>query len=273
VREDYFLTSSRTPITANLSSYNITERAIGNALKDVYWVISDSAGDARNLNRVSLNDSIDLYAGNGEPSSYFIKGSQIVLCPAPSDTQGYLEQWYLSKASDLVPTTSCTKIVSVASVGGTTTFTVDTDLTASLSAGDLVDFLNSQSPLSSWASDVAITAITASTIEVLTADVDDEVGSVLAGADDYICPRLSANVPMIPEEFHPYLTERAAARVVQALGHNDKLQAISINIASMEKSLMRIIANRVESDSRAIVNRKGLFSYVGSNFIRGNWRR
>lgn len=276
VREDYFLASHRTPITANLASYNITERAIGGALKDVFWTLDDEdqSESSRNLNRVSLVDSLDLFVGTGEPRSYSLRGNQIVLCPSPATSYGYVEQWYLGKASELVATTSCTKIVSSTSLAGTTTFTVDTDLTSSLAIGDQVDFLNSQSPLGSWAIDVTITAITASTIAVLTTDVADSLGvTVLPGEDDYICPRLKANVPTIPQEFHPYLAERGAARVVQALGHNDKLQAINGNLQMMEKSLMKIISNRVENDARAIVNRNGIFSYVGANFLRGNWRR
>ncbi len=264
-REDYFLRSIRTQITSGLSSYDVTRRAIGNSLKDIAYVYGTASTDKRDLNRISLSDSFIYSSTVGEPEAYFLKGDEIVLLPTPSNgAVAYLEQWFLERASQLVPTTSVTKIVGVSTVAGVSTFTVDTDLTASLSVGSLVDFLNAQSPMVLWGRDVEITAITASTIEVAAEDVSNDADVVLPGVGDYICPQLQANIPTVPEEFHPYLAERAAKVIVQGLGHNDKLSAIVANLGAMENSLMKIISNRVESDGRPIVKRNGVGSFFGS---------
>ncbi len=272
VREDYFLNRAATNIAANVELYPIPERAIGNALKNIFYVLSDGISKM-DLHRLQLADVVDYGQTASSPSGYILQGDYIRLLPQPNTTTGSLEVWHLQRPSQLVPTTSVCAITAVTSLAGTTTFTVDTDLTGTISVGDSVDFLNSDSPVMLSSRDVVVTAITVSSIAVATADVTDDSGAVSASIGDYVCAARHANIPMVPQEFHPLLAEMAAARIMQALGHNDKLQAVNVSIAEMKDAAMKMISTRVEDDPRAIVNRRGIFSFTsGANMARGRWR-
>src|SRR3990167_2390078 len=91
------------------------------------------------------------------------------------------------RPNEVVATTSATKITAKSVGASTTTFTVNTDLTGSLSAGSLIDFINGQPPFLLWAEDVAISSITATSIVVSNDDIENEASEVEIGTNDYIC--------------------------------------------------------------------------------------
>lgn len=264
VREDYFLASKRTPIVADVETYLLPERAIGTALKNVFYIGTDAISKT-DLMRFKLQDLVDYAGSTGVPAGYLVQGDYLRVLPVSAVSLGQIEMWYLQRPSQLVATTACGKITDSSSAAGTTTFVVDTDLTATVAVGDSVDFLNSQSPTILWAQDVVVTAVTISSISVATADVVNAAGNVLPGIADYICLAKTANVPQIPQEFHPLLAEQCAARMIQALGHNDKLAAINVSLTEMKMQAMKLISNRVEDDPRTATTRRGISGFFGGS--------
>ena len=143
-------------------------------------------------------------------------------------------------------------MTNISSANGTTTFTVNTDLTGSLSVGSKIDFLSAQSPFLLWSEDVSITAISSNTIEVATANVDNEAGTVEVQISDYICPAGYANIPMLPYEFHPVLAQMVAVRMLAGLGDLQKWQAAKAELSEVRSESKALIKNRVETSVKTI---------------------
>ncbi len=255
-REDFFVTRSTTALVGGKDHYYLPKRAVGNALKALF--ITDTAGQNRLLTRREIDRIAEYSTTPGESSEFYFEGDQIVLMHPPATGGSSLLFVFSRRPNKLVLTTSCAQIQSVVSSLGTTTFTVDTDLTASLSVGDTVDFLRKDSPFSLWADEVAITAITATTIAVATADVSDVDSSIEPGADDYICPSGFSNIPMIPEEFHPVLAEMGACRMLRSLGDLNKFQASAAILKEMMSEALDLIKNRAESSPQRPSRKHGL---------------
>jgi hypothetical protein len=262
-REGYFLKSARTPLVANQSDYGIPKRAIGNALRDVYYV--DESGSRFPLRELKISDLDSETVDDGTPNAFYIQGEKVVLSPTPAQATGSLELWHYRRPSDVVATTSCAQITAINSVGGATTFTVDTNLSASLPVGSLVDIISTSSPNLSHADDAAITIITASEITVATSAVVDANGSMLPQVGDYICPAGKANIPQIPVELHPILTQQVAARLVEALGDMNKFQIVNAKLQEMRAKCFNLISDRVEDRSPRIFGRKGVLDYSAGN--------
>jgi len=265
MREDFFLRSKDSTITAGISRYPMPDRAIGNVLKKVF--LKDSLTNRKEVPRLNISDMI-AFTSTGEVVGYLLEGDYVKIIPATA-TFPTMEMWYYERPSKLVETSLCAKITAISSGSGTTTYTVNTDLTGSLSVGSQVDFLNSTSPLLLWCKDVVITAITSTTISVSTTDVSNENGDIeLPQVNDYICPQFSTNIPMLPEEFHPIIVQLTVARCMEALGHMDKLQAVNAKLSEMRKSAMDMIANRVDSEPSKIINRNSILRYSGRSLYK-----
>jgi hypothetical protein len=266
VRQEYFGASEVVSLRSGVKRYGIPERAIGNALKAV-WYVSDTS-DLETRKILKKKNKIEMGSlGNslGDPAAFYVEGDEIVLDGVPSgiNAQGVLFDYY-ERPSLLVPTTSCAKITAVSSLAGTTTLTVDTDLTSTLSAGSLVDFLSAKSPYKLWSKDIAITVITSTTIAVATSDLQDESGAVEPQTSDYICPAQQTNIPMIPQEFHPILAEMICYRALKALGATQKLQTVEGNIQAMLQMALNLMANRVEAEVDVVYDGNGFLSAVGN---------
>lgn len=255
-REDFFLARKTISLVASKDHYPVPKRAVGNSIKALFAV--SSGGDKRALKRRDI-DRIDEYSGNGgSTGEFYFESDELVLMQPPSDSSDSLLCIYPRRPSELVLTTSCAKITSISSTSTHTTFTVDTDLTADLSVGEYVDFLSHKAPFQCWSEEVAITAITTTTIEVLKANIVDVDGSVEPVANDYICPYGQANIPQIPIEFHPVLAQKGANRMLAALGDQAKLQAgVAIERMMMEQAI-DLIQNRAESSPIRPSRKRGL---------------
>lgn len=255
-REDFFYARQTTTLVANKDHYLIPKTASGNALKALFRV--DSGGQKTLLTRRDIERLGDYSGTQGDSFSFYFEGDEIVLVNPPAAGSSLLFV-FSRRPNRLVLTENCAKISSVSSVGGTTTFTVDTDLTASLSVGSAVDFLRATSPFALWSENVSITAITATTIAVLSADVYDVDGSTVEpAATDYICPTGYANIPMLPIEFHAVLAQRVTCRMLGSMGQMDKLQMAKAELAEIENSALAIVKNRSESAPERPVAKRGL---------------
>jgi len=263
VKENYWLTSERVPIVANKYLYSIPSRASGTALKDI-WLLDQSYNYLRTIPRVDVHNMGTLNTVSSTVIGILLKGDQFQVLPTPSATTGYLEVWYYQRPNRLISTSSCAKITNVSSAGGTTTFTVDTDLTTSLFVGDLVDFINAQTPFSTQADDVAITAISSTQIQVATTDVENEVDVVIPGNGDYICPAGYANIAQIPSDFYPALAQAAAVACLESQGDLNKKQVAEATLGRLMSAALKLIANRLEGEPELVMNKDGIVNAIGN---------
>lgn len=261
VREDFFQKTKSTTITSGLARYQLADDAIGNAVKGLY--MQDSAGNRTPLARTDSSKGYMYSNQQGVPAKYYFEGDEVVLLPTPTVSGYSLYQEYFGRPNDLVLTTDCAKITSISSVGGTTTFTVDTDLSASLSIGVDVDFLSSKSPFLLWSSDVAITAISATTIAVATTDVQNEVSVTEPQVNDYICPAGYANIAMIPKEWHGVLAQSVAVRLIRSLGDVKRFEVEFGILREMVQDAKLLIQSRAISQPSFISQSNPLLTNFG----------
>src|SRR5690606_34620324 len=132
---------------ANVANYRVPERSLGNNLKQVFYL--DVSGNRIEIPQLDVNDLPYHDVNSSQPAGYILYDEEVKILPTPTVTAGSLEMWYYRRPNQIVPTTSCAKITGVTSVGGLTTLTVDTDLSAALTASDLVDIISGKSPFMS----------------------------------------------------------------------------------------------------------------------------
>jgi hypothetical protein len=271
IRQDFFLESKQVSIQASLQTYSVPERAIGNAFKDLLYQASATDSSYRYpLAKTNPHDVGLWNQSDSNPGAYFLQGDQVYLVNKPPQSVGALVFFYYARPNKLISTSSAAKITAVSSASGTTTLTVDTDLTGSLTTGALIDFLSSKSPFRLWAEDVAITSISTTQIQVATSALQDGAGNVTPVVGDYICPAQSANIPMIPSEFHPILAEMICYRALKALGHTTQMQVCQAHINEMLQGAFKLIAQRVEQEVDVVFERNGILGAVGMSGLGWN---
>lgn len=263
IREDFFLKKKVVSITASNSRYPIPERAVGNSIKDLFYL--DSSGSKYPIPRINIHDTSSNNASGSSPSNFYLYGDQIVLEPRPSSSSGSIEIWYYERPNQLVLTAAVAKITAVNTSGSNQVFTVDTDLTGSITNGTTkLDILSGKSPFLTWAIDCVAQSSSSTTITVTTASVAAEDGTtVLPQVNDYVCLAQQANIPMIPQELHPLLAEYVCRTAVQGFGDSEKLAQIDKNIIEMRRQALTIVANRVENAAETVVNRRGFNALSG----------
>lgn len=260
-REDFFLTTEDTSIVANTNYYSIPSRAIGNALKTLFYV--DSSGNLSPLKLIDPSRRGEFSQTGSSPSAFYIEGDEVVLVPTPSLSTGSLRFSFPSKPNKLIATSSCAKITTVTNNDPTATFAVNTDLTADLSVGDYVDFLSVTSPYKLWSYRIPITQITSSEIEVDLSDVINQAGtSIEPQVNDYICPSGYANIPQIPTAYHPVLAQMAVVTMLEGLGDLNKLARAGATLQKLEINAKKLIRNRVESSPKKLSSRGSLVRFL-----------
>lgn len=268
VREDFFLATKQVNIQANLPNYTLPERAIGNAFKDLLYMPNASDQAAKYpLPKTTIHDVQTWSAGAAVPGQFYMQGDQVVLNPTPSATVGALLFYFYARPNKIVPTSSVAKITGISVGVSQTTLTVNTDLTAlatPVGVGSLVDLLRAKSPFALYNMDVSVQAITSTTITLNNTDVQDVVGNLLLQVGDYICPAQTANIPMVPQEFHPILGEMVAYRALKGVGHKDQMMACAANITEMMKNAFKLIGMRVEQEQDIIFERWGILGAISA---------
>lgn len=259
VREDFFLNYHDQAFEADRSLYPLYERCTGGSFKELSFL--DDGGNEWPLKRTEVKD-IQHFQGKGQPSHYFIMGDQIRVLKTPATAVGSLRQYYFRSLSALTTTSNCAKITAISVGVDNTTFTVDTDLTGSLSLLSKIDFQNAQSPFLLWKHDVEIVSINSTEIVVSNASVQDE-GSVRIGVDDYICPRYQTNIPQIPVEYHTLLSQKVVCKLYEALGDTRKYQPALVELKTMEKDLFTLIKSRASAQPRKVIGGGTMRSYNG----------
>lgn len=258
-REDFFIWRKTVPIVANKDLYPIPNRAIGNTIKALFYV--DASGNQYPLTRKDIADLGDYSGLQSDPQHFYFEGDQVGLYPYPSAASGSLLFVFPRKVNQLKLTTECAKITAVSSDATHTTFTVDTDLTASLSVGSKIDIQRGQSPFLLWADYIELTDITTTTIQVLKSDIVDVAGTVEPEINDYIAPTGYSNIPMIPEEFQPVLSQMGAVRLLRSLGDLNKLNEAKSELKELRAEALDLIRNRAESAPDKIYKKNPLLRH------------
>lgn len=259
-REDFFMTTENADLTENISYYSIPSRSIGNAIKALFYV--DENDNVLKLEQIDSSRRGEFSGSTSIPCAFFFEGDEVVICPTPSVSVGSLKFSFAAKPNQLIATSSCAKITGISSNSTTASFAVNTDLTASLSVGDYVDFLSVISPFKLWAYRLPITQITSVLIEVDKSGVLDQAGvNIEPQINDYICPSGFSNIPQIPTAYHPVLAQLSVVTMLEGLGDLNKLQRAQVTSDKLEKNAKTLVRNRAESTPKKVSTRRGLVRY------------
>jgi hypothetical protein len=154
----------------------------------------------------------------------------------------------------------------------------DTDITTPLySSGCLVDFLQTNPGHRTYTYDVKLISITADGrgkfyVSQLQEYASNSVGGVMEfypiKVGDYICLQNECIVPQIPPELHHALAERAASRVLMAIGDKEGYAISANKIQEMDQKQATLIGSRVESSVPKVFNRYSLLRLGKSRFRR-----
>jgi len=125
----------------------------------------------------------------------------------------------------------------------------------SIVPGSMVDILQADGGHSTLNFDVVLQSSDISNTS-LTFKESDLPADFVVG--DYVCAQYQCIIPQVPTDLHNLLAERTCARVLEALGDKDGLQAANLKINELEQRQATIIDSRVEGSPLKVLNRSGL---------------
>lgn len=243
LRQEYFLTSSTTPLVAGQNSYAIPYRAIGRTLRD--FKLEDATGTVRSLSLIPIEDEHRLVSA-GAPYSFYFKGDKVILLPTPTSTVSTLIFWWDLAPNDLVVPTAAAQVSSVS--GDTVTFLT---VPQTFIAGVTLDFIQGQSGNSLLAMDKAITSVAGTQVTFTTGDVPT---TLVAG--DWVALSQQSPVVQLPNEVLPLFQAWTEQGCLKAIGDYEGAKALVTN--DLERNVKLMMQPRIQGEPSIIMNRNGL---------------
>lgn len=159
-----------------------------------------------------------------------------------------------------------------------TTYTdPDTDVTTNLYEENcIVDFLQTKPGHRTYTYDVTMSFIEGNRAKFPVSQLQNYMSNSNGGVlefypikvGDYICLQNECIIPQIPPELHHALAERAASRVLMAIGDREGYAASIAKIQEMDQKQQTLIGSRVESSVSKVFNRYSLLRLGKSRFRR-----
>jgi hypothetical protein len=153
----------------------------------------------------------------------------------------------------------------------------DTDVTTTLyEPGVLVDFLQTNPGHRTYTYDVTLISIVGNVGKFAISELQNYMSNSNGGVlqfypikvGDYICLQNESIIPQIPPELHHALAERAASRVLMAIGDKEGYAISAAKIKEMDDKQATLIGSRVESSVPKVFNRYSLLRLGKSRFRR-----
>jgi hypothetical protein len=267
IKEEYYVSEVEYPLVANKSKYPIPYRAVGGKLRNIFY--QDTNGALSEMTRISPSDIAFFQSTSSGTDSrafaYYIQGNDIVLIPSVSanPTGSILMKYYL-RPSDLVEENKTAVITNIAVGVSETVFTV-ANIPTGMTGSSVLDINQAKSGHKIINYDITPSSIntTNKTITFLNADVatDIVVGDHINFAGECI-------IPQIPSDLHPVLSQRVAARCLEALGDQAGLASANTKLQEMEVNSGKLIDNRVEGSPQKVNNLRGI---LRSSKVRRGW--
>lgn len=262
-REEYLVKSFDYTLTSKLAP--IPTRAIGNTLRDVYFIASGNQNSyLPKLNREDLPFYDTITTSNtSAPNGFYIEGDAIIM--VPSITSGTLRISYYFRPGQLVLADSYR---TVSSVDSSTSITVDSTVPSAWTTSTLFDVHSKNSGAENRYFDKVASTVSGTTITFSTA-IDgslQDTRAIVAG--DYVVAAENAAVPSLPREWHPILAQAAAARMLESEGDTEMLELAQRTLGRQLQNMGQITETRVEGKPTKITNRN---SFVGYQSSRGGW--
>lgn len=244
-RGDYLVDYIDVAMNVDQAAYPIPSRAHGDKLRSLTIVDADGKVVYDNLNQITMDIPSELRTAN----TFHMENNKVVLNEhLLSSDDYYLRMKFYIRPNKLVQAARAGTITDITDNGDdTTTITLATMPShfTSLLTYDIVSF---QSPNKIVRFSLTPSGVntTTKTITFASSLLDEvEVGDYVTKAEETI-------VPNIPTEFHPVVAQRVAVACLEALGDEQNKQSAERKLAQMEKSVLKIVTNRVEGQPKKI---------------------
>lgn len=253
-RGDYLVEYVDVALALGQTEYSIPSRAHGDKLRAVTIVDSDGEVIYDNLQQITMDVPLELRTAN----TFLMRNNKVVLNEhLLSSEDYYLRMYFYIRPNKLVQTSRGGVITSITDNGDDTTSVSFTTFPSHFTSLLTYDVVSNKSPNKIVKFDLTPTAVnsTTKTITFSSDDLEDvEVGHYLMQAEETI-------VPNVPTEYHPVIAQRVAVACLEAMGDEANKQSAERKLAQMEKSVLKIVTNRVEGQPKKIRNTTGpLFS-------------
>lgn len=264
-RGDYWVTVYDTPIVSGTASYRVPERAQASALRDV--AVVDSAGREWPIPQMSIEDAAHVARTTGgvRASRFYMEGTNVVICPTPTDSDYTLRMRYHRSHATLVPNVQ-SGTVSV-SGGELLALKVPANnaqgeplypVPSSWAAGLTIDVWWATPPYGAVALDNYITNVDDSnpTYDVYTL-TGGLPAAMSANPDVYwMASKLGeTSIVDLPRECWSLLVSALVARVCEVIGDREAAQ-VAYGLYERESvNVMRILTPRVEGNPQRIIQR------------------
>lgn len=257
VNQNYFAVYKDVPLVANQAEYDIPDRAMGRALRDIKLVANADTSQINDLSLIALEDA-HLFAKTGKPTGFYFLGDVVVTVPAPVSADYSLRMYHNQAPSKMVGTTTAARVVSFSG-----TSVVCSGSGSGLLTGTSIDFVRGKSGCRTLGIDKTITSIAGSTFDFALADIPTNLQ-----AGDYIVAAGCSPVLQIPDEAVPYLEACLGERICGAIGDIEGAGLLAGKMPTVMKAVLKVLSPRVEGETTKIVNRGGLLRGKGWNFWR-----
>lgn len=246
VREEYLTATSRQALSSSVSKYRIPERAIGNRLRDLIYVDSNS-----NRNHVLMIERRELpeyntTASSGSISGAYIDGNYVQIVPTSGSYSGSLEFTYYMRPSVLVASTEFGTISSV----NTTTKQVTLSATppATFVNGAKIDIHSKSSGGEILQLDLTQNGSVSGNVVTFTEAIDGSVyGSTVPVAGDYVCLANESAIIQVPEDLVLVTCQCAALRVAVSERNQPLAQMLAQLVREGLEDMTNVFEDRVES--------------------------
>lgn len=267
LKEEHLVTYTDVVATqqGNTSSIIIPSRSVASKLRAVQRI---EGGNVFEMGRIDLGELADY--SNGYSSSgrdlFYVRGDEIIFI-TPSTSM--LRLYFHLRPNVITLESTSAQISGIDRTTGIIQFSTIPKEFVSLTS---LDFVQNKSPNKILAFDIPSVSVSIST-RSLTMDANNIPSRLSVG--DWVCFPETSPYANVPTEMHPLLAQRAAIYILEAMGDNDNLTTAVGKLKQMEKSIQKILDDRVEGSPRKIKSRHGFLGngagYSSNRNRRGNY--
>lgn len=242
VKEDYFL-YEKTYTADGTKEYLIPQNSIGNKVKSISVWNSDGKY-VRQVPRIEYNTLFSTVDG------YYIFNNKIIFYPRAIESN-LIKIAYYKRPNVL--TENYFKITGISHGVSNTTYTVNTDPTAIISANDYIDISSKNSPFNTVLN-VQVSSVTSTTI-VVPLNSEGQIG-------DYISLEGYSAFAQIPQEIVSLLVQATIVKIMESMGDYNGFQAAIATYQQMENDNRILLSQRTEFPVRKILGRNKLIRWI-----------
>jgi hypothetical protein len=273
-RGDYLVQFEDKSLVPGVNNYSIPDRAVGNKLRDV-CVIDNTGKVIYELSQITIEELSEFEGPyvNHRSNTFYIQNNEVIITPQPSITDYKIRMYFYIRPNKLVLNERAATVSTITDNGTT----VELGFVSSpkhFTTSIQYDVVGAKSPnkIKSYNITPVSINLNTSTLVVNKADISNESGFISVSVGDYVTQAEETIVPNIPTELHPIVAQRVAIACLESMGDEQNKQSAERKLASMEKSALRMLVNRVEGAPRAIKQRHGTLNQtVGQRRKNRNW--